>query len=153
MAVQYFAKVSATDHEKLQKLVKHYPASSYADWHLKEAARMAEWRARRHTIQMVPVTPALQAAIHPHYCVYSPQRGEYLDLVAQAPGLGGDAVDAVLDIDPRAVVPAPPFGTGIRADFIAGMAQQEQGFLIILNMAQVLSLEDIRHLSLAAKGA
>ena len=50
MAVQYFAKVSATDHEKLQKLVKHYPASSYADWHLKEAARMAEWRARRHSI-------------------------------------------------------------------------------------------------------
>lgn len=66
-------------------------------------------------------------------------------------GLVVDAVDAVLDIDPRAVVPAPPFGTGIRADFIAGMAQQEQGFLIILNMAQVLSLEDIRHLSQAAK--
>ena len=62
MAVQYFAKVSATDHEKLQKLVKHYPASSYADWHLKEAARMAEWRARRHTIQMVPVTPEEFAA-------------------------------------------------------------------------------------------
>ena len=62
MAVQYFAKVSATDHEKLQKLVKHYPASSYADRHLKEAARMAAWRARRHSIQMVPVTPEEFAA-------------------------------------------------------------------------------------------
>lgn len=68
-------------------------------------------------------------------------------------GLVVDAVDAVLDIDPHGVVPAPPFGTGIRADFIAGMAQQEQGFLIILNMPQVLSLEDIRYLSQAAKGS
>ena len=34
-----------------------------------------------------------------------------------------------------------------------GMAQQEQGFLIILNMPQVLSLEDIRYLSQAAKGS
>ncbi len=57
MAVQYFAKVSAVDHEQLQKLVKHYPAASYADWQMKEQVRMAEWRARRHSIQMVPITP------------------------------------------------------------------------------------------------
>ena len=62
MAVQHFASVTATDHEKLQKLVKHYPASSYADWCLKEDARKAEWRARRHTIQMVKVTPEEFAA-------------------------------------------------------------------------------------------
>ncbi|CAB1369256.1 methyltransferase [Denitratisoma oestradiolicum] len=31
------------------------------------------------------VLPALGAAIHPHYGVFSPVRGEYLDLVAQAP--------------------------------------------------------------------
>ena len=46
---------------------------------------------------------------------------------------------------------APAFGTTIRSDFIAGMAQQAQEFLIILNMLQVLSLDDIRHLSQAAK--
>ena len=57
MAVQYFAKVSAVDHEQFQKLVKHYPANSFADWQMKEQVRMAEWRARRHSIQMVPVTP------------------------------------------------------------------------------------------------
>ncbi len=57
MAVQYFAKVTAAEHEALQNLVKHYPAASYADWHLKETARMAEWRARRHAIQMVKITP------------------------------------------------------------------------------------------------
>lgn len=57
MAIQYFAKVTASDHEAFQRLVKHYPLSTYADWHLKEASRMADWRARRHAIKMVAVTP------------------------------------------------------------------------------------------------
>lgn len=64
-------------------------------------------------------------------------------------GLVVDAVDAVLDIDPAQVVPAPPFGVGIRTDFIAGMARGEEGFTIILAIAQVLSLDDISQLSLA----
>ncbi|WNW13946.1 chemotaxis protein CheW [Pseudomonas sp. DTU_2021_1001937_2_SI_NGA_ILE_001] len=69
-------------------------------------------------------------------------------------GLVVDAVDAVLDIDPQQVVPPPPFGAGIRTDFIAGMARNEQTFTIILNIPQVLSLDDIRQLSLAiAKGS
>lgn len=38
-----------------------------------------EWRKKGVSI------PALGAAIHPWYGVYSPLRGEYLDLVAQAP--------------------------------------------------------------------
>lgn len=38
-----------------------------------------QWRLRG-----VPV-PALGASIHPHYGVFSPVRGEYLELVAQAP--------------------------------------------------------------------
>ena len=57
MAIQYFAKVTASDHETLQRIVKHYPLSSYADWHLKEMSRMSDWRSRRHAIKMVPVTP------------------------------------------------------------------------------------------------
>ena len=42
-----------------------------------------EWRKKG-----VPV-PAVQGRIHPHYGVFSPVRGEYVDLVAQAP-LPGD---------------------------------------------------------------
>jgi len=57
MAIQYFAKVTASDHETFQRIVKHYPAASYADWHMREAARMAEWRGRRHAVKLVPVTP------------------------------------------------------------------------------------------------
>jgi|SRR5471032_1939950 len=73
--------------------------------------------------------------------------------VSQRIGLVVDAVDAVLDIDPEQVVQPPPFGAGIRTDFIAGMARRDQVFTIILNVAQVLSLDDIRHLSLAVAKA
>lgn len=38
-----------------------------------------EWREKGVTI------PALDARIHPHYGVFSPIRGEYVDLVAKAP--------------------------------------------------------------------
>lgn len=72
-----------------------------------------------------------------------------LDDQLQRIGLVVDAVDAVLDIDSAEVEPAPPFGTGIRTDFIAGMARDERGFTIILEVRRVLSLDDIRQLSLA----
>ncbi|PXX65351.1 methylase of polypeptide subunit release factors [Nocardia tenerifensis] len=44
----------------------------------------AQWRAKG-----VPV-PALDAVIHPHYGVFSPVRGEYVDLVARAPIVKAD---------------------------------------------------------------
>lgn len=79
-----------------------------------------EWRKKGAPI------PALGASIHPHYGVFSPVRGEYVDLVAEAPlppgdialafdiGVGSGVLSAVLaqrgvrriiatDIDPRAL--------------------------------------------------
>lgn len=38
-----------------------------------------EWRKKGAHV------PALDAAIHPHFGVFSPVRGRYVDLVAQAP--------------------------------------------------------------------
>ncbi|MCC4115049.1 class I SAM-dependent methyltransferase [Aromatoleum toluclasticum] len=64
-----------------------------------------EWRKKG-----VPV-PALDAAIHPHYGVFSPVRGEYVDLVARAPlpaALSGDA--AAFDVGT---------GTGVIAAVLA----------------------------------
>ncbi|GGE83197.1 methyltransferase [Mycetocola zhadangensis] len=49
-----------------------------------------EWRARGVDV------PALGAKIHPHYGVFSPVRGEYLDLVATAPLPAG--ADTAFDI-------------------------------------------------------
>lgn len=77
-----------------------------------------EWRKKGVAV------PALGASIHPHYGVFSPVRGEYLDLVAQAPlpattlafdiGTGSGVIAALLarrgvarviatDQDPRAL--------------------------------------------------
>jgi len=78
-----------------------------------------EWRKKGAFV------PALDATIHPHFGVFSPVRGEYVDLVAQAPlpqpcaiafdiGVGSGVLSAVLakrgipqiiatDQDPRAL--------------------------------------------------
>ena len=78
-----------------------------------------EWRKRGAFV------PALDASIHPHFGVFSPVRGEYVDLVAQAPlprpcavafdiGVGSGVLSALLakrgipsiiatDLDPRAL--------------------------------------------------
>ena len=47
------------------------------------------------------------------------------------------------------VEPAPAFGAGIRTEFIAGMARDERGFTIILDVRKVLSLDDILQISQA----
>lgn len=64
-------------------------------------------------------------------------------------GLVVDAVDAVLDIHTADVEPAPAFGAGVRTDFIAGMARDDRGFTIILEVRKVLSLDDILQISQA----
>lgn len=78
-----------------------------------------EWRKKGAFV------PALDAKIHPHFGVFSPVRGEYVDLVARAPlpepcnlafdiGVGSGVLSAVLakrgvkailatDLDPRAL--------------------------------------------------
>ena len=69
----------------------------------------------------------------------------------QRTGLVVDAVDAVLDIEAASIEPAPPFGAGIRTEFIAGMARDEAGFTIVLDVRRALSLDDIRQLGLVAQ--
>jgi len=58
MAIQYFAKIrSAADHEAFQKIVRHYPSCTYDEWHFRETKKMADWRARRHSVKMVEISP------------------------------------------------------------------------------------------------
>ena len=59
MSIQYFAGVkSAEDHAAFQRIVRHYPSCSYEEWHFREAKKMADWKARRHAVKVVNVTPA-----------------------------------------------------------------------------------------------
>ncbi|AKU10521.1 ribosomal protein L11 methyltransferase [Azoarcus sp. CIB] len=63
-----------------------------------------EWRKKGVQI------PALGASIHPHYGVFSPVRGEYIDLVAKAPLPAALAKGAAFDIGT---------GTGVLAALLA----------------------------------
>lgn len=61
-------------------------------------------------------------------------------------GLIVDGVDSVLDIAHSEIEPAPRFGAGIRADFIDGMVKTEGGFIVLLKVASVLSVQDMKSL-------
>lgn len=67
-----------------------------------------------------------------------------------AVGILVDAVNAVLDMEPAQIEPAPSFGTGLRQDFIRGMARTDTGFIILLDVGRVLSVEDMASLAGAA---
>jgi len=72
----------------------------------------------------------------------------------QVLGIIVDAVSAVRRIDAADVEPPPNFGTGIRADFIEGMAKVNGQFVILLELASVLSVDEIALLGgLAAGGS
>jgi len=58
-------------------------------------------------------------------------------------GLVVDSVQAVLEIAPSEIEPAPSFGAKIRSDFIEGIAKVGGKFVILLNVNRVLSMEEI----------
>ncbi len=58
-------------------------------------------------------------------------------------GVMVDAVNEVMDIEPENIERAPSFGAKIRTDFIAGMGRIEDRFVILLDVAHVLSLEEL----------
>lgn len=62
-------------------------------------------------------------------------------------GIIVDAVNEVVDITAQEIEPPPSFGTGIRPDFINGMAKRDGHFVILLNVSRVLSVEEMADLS------
>ncbi len=62
-------------------------------------------------------------------------------------GIVVDAVNEVLEIPRAEIEPAPSFGARIRADFILGMGKINGKFVILLNIARVLSTEEITMLT------
>lgn len=58
-------------------------------------------------------------------------------------GLLVDGVNAVMEIGADSIEPAPAFGTRVNTEFIAGMARVDGRFVIILDIARVLSIEEM----------
>jgi purine-binding chemotaxis protein CheW len=64
-------------------------------------------------------------------------------------GIVVDAVNEVLEIPPNEIEPPPSFGAKIRTDFITGMGKIQNKFVVLLNIEQVLSVEELSFLSQA----
>lgn len=54
-----------------------------------------------------------------------------------------DQVDSVLELAAQDVLPPPPFGTAIRADFLRGMARQDSGLVLLLEVDRVLAHHEL----------
>jgi len=69
-------------------------------------------------------------------------QGERMQLL----GIIVDAVNEVLAVEGHQLENRPAFGAGIRADFIAGILKQNEQFIIVLDIPQVLSLDELAEL-------
>jgi purine-binding chemotaxis protein CheW len=66
-------------------------------------------------------------------------------------GLLVDGVSAVAGIPADAIEPPPAFGSGLRRDFIHGMARIDGDFIVLLDPDRALEVEDMRRLCLEAQ--
>jgi purine-binding chemotaxis protein CheW len=53
-------------------------------------------------------------------------------------GIIADMVSRVAQWSAREILPAPPFGSGMRMDFLKGMAKDSEKFIILLDISKVL---------------
>lgn len=58
-----------------------------------------------------------------------------------------DVVCEVIDLAPGDLEPAPKFGSRIRAEFIQGMARRQNGFMIVLDISEVLDMDQLVRLA------
>ena len=65
-------------------------------------------------------------------------------------GALADAVQEVVDIDPSQISPPPKLGAKVNTEFLQGMGKRGDGFLMILDIDKVLSMEDITVVASAA---
>jgi purine-binding chemotaxis protein CheW len=70
--------------------------------------------------------------------------------LASGIGIMVDGVNKVVHLGDHDMEPPPAFGVGIRSDFISGMAKHEGGFIIVLDVSKVLSVDDMAQLGHAA---
>lgn len=66
---------------------------------------------------------------------------------SQTLGMLVDEVNEVIEISPENIQPAPDFGTDIRTDFIDRMGKIDDVFIVILNVNNVLSIEELAALN------
>lgn len=86
-----------------------------------------------------------QTALGSRSCIVIVELGD-----AEQPQLLGalvEAVSAVQHIEEGALRPAPAFGHSLRSDFVQGMVRVEDGFITLLQIEQVLSVDELAALA------
>ena len=58
-------------------------------------------------------------------------------------GALADAVHEVVDIEEKAIEPAPRFGTRLAAEFIRGVGKKDDLFIILLDIDRIFNAEEI----------
>ena len=92
-----------------------------------------------------PATPVTKNTCIIIVEVDSPTEGERQNM-----GIVVDSVQAVLEIAASDIESAPSFGTKIRSDFIEGIAKVAGKFVILLNVNNVLSVQEIAEMGRVA---
>ena len=80
------------------------------------------------------------SAVTKRTCIVIVETGDAED--GQVIGVVVDAVNEVLELPASGIEPPPSFGAAIRRDFVCGMAKVRGKFVIVLDVANVLSIED-----------
>ena len=65
-------------------------------------------------------------------------------------GIMADRVTQVAELPDDAIEPVPPFGTGVRTDWLLGLGRTDRRFILLLNTDRVLTDLDIGQLDAAA---
>ncbi|MCX7946701.1 MAG: chemotaxis protein CheW [Hydrogenophilus sp.] len=106
------------------------------------------------------VVPVIDIAVRFGWTPTVPQRRSCIVIVEVPVGEGKqefgiivDAVSEVVEVAGSEIEPPPTFGARIRSDFVAGIAKVNERFVIVLEMANLLSLEEMAELAAAANGA
>lgn len=68
-------------------------------------------------------------------------------------GALADSVQEVIELTPENIAPAPRLGAAIDTRFIRGMAQQNDRFIIVLDIDAIFSGQDLSDLTLAGSEA
>jgi purine-binding chemotaxis protein CheW len=58
-------------------------------------------------------------------------------------GTIADTVDAVLELPPEQIEPAPKIGTRLNTQFLEGIGKHEERFLLLLNVDTIFTAEDV----------
>ena len=85
------------------------------------------------------------SAVTKRTCIVIVETGDADD--GQVIGVVVDAVSEVLELPASDIEPPPSFGSAIRGDFVRGMAKVRGKFVIVLDVANVLAIEDFSALA------